>query len=45
MKSKQIIIMLLSFIILFSISCKNNDKTGSGDDYSVPTATGDQRQI
>ena len=33
--------MLLSFIILFSISCKNNDKTGSGDDYSVPTATGD----
>ena len=41
MKSKQIIIMLLSFIILFSISCKNNDKTGSGDDYSVPTATGD----
>ena len=41
MKSKQIIIMLLSFIILFSISCKNNDKTGSGDDYSVPKATGD----
>ena len=41
MKSKQIIIVLLSFIILFSISCKNNDKTGSGDDYSVPTATGD----
>ena len=40
MKSKQII-MLLSFIILFAISCKNNDKTGSGDDYSVPTATGD----
>ena len=23
------------------ISCKNKDKTGSGDDYSVPTATGD----
>ena len=41
MKSKQIIIMLLSFIILFAISCKNNDKTGSRDDYSVPTATGD----
>ena len=31
MKSKQIIIMLLSFIILFAISCKNDDKTGSGD--------------
>ena len=31
MKSKQIIIMLLSFIILFSISCKNDDKTGGGD--------------
>ena len=29
MKSKQIIIMLLSFIILFAISCKNDDKTGS----------------
>ena len=31
MKSKQIIIMLLSFIILFSISCKNDDKTGGGN--------------
>ncbi|TXJ45437.1 hypothetical protein EPJ70_03355 [Brachyspira aalborgi] len=31
MKSKQIIIMLLSFIILFAISCKNDDKTGGGD--------------
>jgi hypothetical protein len=30
MKSKQIIIMLLSFIILFAISCKNDDKTGGG---------------
>ena len=36
MKSKQIIIMLLSFIILFSISCKNNDKTGS-----IPASVGD----
>ena len=26
MKSKQIIIMLLSFMLLFSISCKNEDK-------------------
>ena len=41
MKSKQIIIMLLSFIILFSISCKNDDKTG-GSGYSVPKATGDK---
>ena len=29
MKSKQIIIMLLSFIILFAIGCGNEDKTGS----------------
>ena len=41
MKSKQIIIMLLSFIILFAISCKNDDKTG-GSGYSVPKATGDK---
>ncbi|TXJ45519.1 hypothetical protein EPJ70_03775 [Brachyspira aalborgi] len=45
MKSKQIIIMLLSFIILFSISCKNNDKTGSGDSGfnldNIPTVSGD----
>ncbi|WP_302273445.1 hypothetical protein, partial [Brachyspira aalborgi] len=45
MKSKQIIIMLLSFIILFSISCKNNDKTGSGDSGfnldDIPTVSGD----
>ncbi len=41
MKSKQIIIMFLSFIILFSISCKNDDKTGSSG-YSVPKATGDK---
>ena len=46
MKSKQIIIMLLSFIILFSISCKNDDKTGSGDGNSfnlddIPTVSGD----
>ena len=36
MKSKQIIIMLLSFIILFAISCKNDDKTGS-----IPASVGD----
>ena len=41
MKSKQIIIMLLSFIILFSISCKNDDKTGISG-YYVPKATGDK---
>ena len=35
MKSKQIIIMLLSFIILFAISCKNDDKTGGG--YVIQT--------
>ena len=45
MKSKQIIIMLLSFIILFAISCKNDDKTGSGDGNSfnlddIPTVSG-----
>ncbi|TXJ32422.1 hypothetical protein EPJ69_06070 [Brachyspira aalborgi] len=33
--------MLLSFIILFAISCKNDDKTGSSG-YSVPKATGDK---
>ena len=46
MKPKQIIIMLLSFIILFSISCKNDDKTGSGDGNSfnlddIPTVSWD----
>ena len=35
MKSKQIIIMLLSFIILFAISCKNEDKTGGGVDEGL----------
>ena len=46
MKSKQIIIMLLSFIILFAMSCKNDDKMGSGDGNSfnldsIPTTSGD----
>ena len=42
MKSKQIIIMLLSFIILFAISCKNDDKTGNrgGGSLNIPTASG-----
>ena len=43
MKSKQII-MLLSFIILFAISCKNDDKTGGVSEdltATIPTATGD----
>ena len=35
MKSKQIIIMLLSFIILFAISCKNDDKTGGEVDEGL----------
>ena len=35
MKSKQIIIMLLSFIILFAMSCKNDDKTGGGVDEGL----------
>ena len=35
MKSKQIIIMLLSFIILFAISCKNDDKTGGRVDEGL----------
>ena len=34
MKSKQII-MLLSLIILFAISCKNDDKTGNGGGGSL----------
>ena len=41
MKSKQLISICLSFIILFAISCKNDDKTGSdGGDLvsSVPDA-------
>ena len=37
---KTILIAVLSFMLLFSVSCKNEDKTG-GEDYSVPTATGD----
>ena len=46
MKSKQIIIMLLSFIILFSISCKNDDKTGSeGGISSIPTASGNPATV
>ena len=46
MKSKQIIIMLLSFIILFSISCKNDDKTGSeGGISSIPTALGNPATV
>ena len=40
MKSKQII-MLLSLIILFAISCKNDDKTGNGGGGSlnIPTTS------
>ena len=38
---KTILIAVLSFMLLFSVSCKNEDKTGGGEDYSVPTATGD----
>ena len=47
MKSKQIIIMLLSFIILFSISCKNDDKTGNGGGGSlnIPTASGNPATV
>ena len=47
MKSKQIIIMLLSFIILFSISCKNDDKTGNGGGGSlnIPTASGNPASV
>ena len=47
MKSKQIIIMLLSFIILFAISCKNDDKTGNGGGGSlnIPTASGNAATV
>jgi hypothetical protein len=46
MRSKQIIIMLLSFIILFSISCKNDDKTGSeGGISNIPTASGNAATV
>ena len=47
MKSKQIIIILLSFIILFSISCKNDDKTGNGGGGSlnIPTASGNPASV
>ena len=45
-KSKQIIIMLLSFIILFTISCKNDDKTGSeGGISSIPTDSGNPATV
>ena len=47
MKSKQIIIMLLSFIILFAISCKNDDKTGNGGggSFNIPTASGNAATV
>ena len=49
MKSKQIIIMLLSFIILFAISCKNDDKTGGGSggggSLNIPTASGNNATV
>ena len=47
MKSKQIIIMLLSFIILFAMSCKNDDKTGNGGGGSlnIPTASGNPASV
>ena len=40
---KTILIAVLSFMLLFSVSCKNEDKTGggSGGSVDVPTATGD----
>ena len=34
-------VVVAALVAALSISCKNKDKTGSGDDYSVPTATGD----
>ena len=38
--------MLLSFIILFAISCKNDDKTGSeGGISSIPTASGSSATV
>ena len=41
---KTILIAVLSFMLLFSISCKNEDKTGGGsggvDLDSIPTASG-----
>ena len=39
---KTILIAVLSFMLLFSISCKNEDKTGGGSgDYDIPTVSGD----
>ena len=41
---KTILIAVLSFMLLFSVSCKNEDKTGGGsggvDLGSIPTASG-----
>ena len=41
---KKILIAVLSFMFLFSVSCKNEDKTGGGsggvDLGSIPTASG-----
>lgn len=42
---KTILIAVLSFMLLFSVSCKNEDKTGGGgsggiDLDSIPTASG-----
>ncbi|WP_432633091.1 hypothetical protein [Brachyspira sp.] len=43
LKTKKLFTYLVvgALITALFISCKNDDKTGSGDDYSVPTATGD----
>ena len=43
LKTKKIFTYMVvgALITALFISCKNDDKTGSGDDYSVPTATGD----
>ena len=41
---KTILIAVLSFMLLFSVSCKNEDKTGGGNGGgsggSIPTASG-----
>ena len=43
---KTILIAVLSFMLLFSVSCKNEDKTGGGDGGgSIPTASGSPANV
>ena len=43
---KTILIAVLSFMLLFSVSCKNEDKTGGGSGgLNIPTASGNPATV